>query len=945
MATLKNTTLLNTDTLTIPSGTTAQRPTAIYSTPGTYSWTAPAGVTSVDVLVVAGGGGGGGNLGGGGGAGGVVYQLAKAVTPGSSYTVTVGAGGQNTASGTQNGVRGINGGNSVFDNITANGGGGAGAGTTNTTGNGGGSGGGGSGYGSASGGSATQGSNGDARYGSAGGSGGGGSPAYGGGGGGGAGGAGSTAPSNNAGGGAGGAGVNISAFGRWFWAGGGGGGCYVTGNSGAGGSGGGGGGGSGGGANPAGWGDGTGYQTRPSSATVVALGGNTENSSTFTRGIGLGYSGGFNQYYIGEPATATSPAQQYVSGGHGGECTGSGGGGGTHQGWVGGNGGSGYVIIKWCNAGAMRYNTDYQVTEYFDGAIWRTIDKTQIAYSTGAEIYKIDNDIVHAWTSAGTHYFYPQYTGDLQLLVVGGGGSGGTSSSNCSAGGGGGGMVVETTHTVIGGNTYTITVGQPGLGGAPASDGVDNSFLGVSGTSSSFIGPNGVSPVYALFGGGGGAGQSRVNGKHGGSGGGGAHPNGNGGLGLQPGNPFMAAVDGTTTSTVTTTGGSANNSSPTWGGGGGGGALENGATGTSTGAQNQIACYGGGGRSTGILGEIKWFGGGGGGGSCSGSTYNSGTGGIGGGGSSWNLRAASHGVHNTGGGGGAGSYNGGGYNSGDGATGIVVVRYPAMEVTIGNSSSNPARSASQIKAYNPEARTGLYWITDGTSTQQIFCDMEHDGGGWMLVASNDARDTTIPAGTSRQSQSYELDRPNTSPGASGNALVGTVGIDPNGDYIVGGIINNLPFSQVRVWGWGFGSTNNTYRWPDNLGSWAKGIWGLTTTGSSRLLEVRPRRHVFVTGNTYGSNTQRNGYLGTLAISASAPWWILDAIKGDRNTGGYDANANQTTIGAAGVQSSVGNPTSGTYMGHGSGEGSGSYEGWYNGIDSASDCQGYTTWVR
>ena len=45
------------DYLKLPSGTTADRPIAIYRTPGTYTWVAPAGVNSVLVWVVGGGGG------------------------------------------------------------------------------------------------------------------------------------------------------------------------------------------------------------------------------------------------------------------------------------------------------------------------------------------------------------------------------------------------------------------------------------------------------------------------------------------------------------------------------------------------------------------------------------------------------------------------------------------------------------------------------------------------------------------------------------------------------------------------------------------------------------------------------------------------------------------------------------------------------------------------
>ena len=63
-----------------------------YTTPGTYSWTAPAGVTSVCVVCVGGGGSGGaGYYVGGGAGGGLAYKNNISVTPGSSYTVVVGA--------------------------------------------------------------------------------------------------------------------------------------------------------------------------------------------------------------------------------------------------------------------------------------------------------------------------------------------------------------------------------------------------------------------------------------------------------------------------------------------------------------------------------------------------------------------------------------------------------------------------------------------------------------------------------------------------------------------------------------------------------------------------------------------------------------------------------------------------------------------------------------
>jgi hypothetical protein len=89
----------------------------------TRSWTVPAGVASVDVLVVAGGGGGGSSNGccydaGAGGGGGVVVATGFAVTPGASVTVLTGQGGRGTYCG-----NGYDGGRSQFSTLLAIGGG------------------------------------------------------------------------------------------------------------------------------------------------------------------------------------------------------------------------------------------------------------------------------------------------------------------------------------------------------------------------------------------------------------------------------------------------------------------------------------------------------------------------------------------------------------------------------------------------------------------------------------------------------------------------------------------------------------------------------------------------------------------------------------------------------------------------------------------------------
>ena len=140
------------------TGTGAAQSIGSQTSPVTFTssgtWVAPAGVTSVTYLVVGGGGGGGAYIGGGGGGGGVLTGTLS-VKPGTSYAVTVGAGG---VGGITNTTAPTAGGNSAFGSIAATGGG-RGAyynGSVWTTGGDGGSGGGG-GLGTLAGGSGTSG--------------------------------------------------------------------------------------------------------------------------------------------------------------------------------------------------------------------------------------------------------------------------------------------------------------------------------------------------------------------------------------------------------------------------------------------------------------------------------------------------------------------------------------------------------------------------------------------------------------------------------------------------------------------------------------------------------------------------------------------------------------------------------------------------------------------
>lgn len=120
-----------------------------YNTPGTYSWIAPTNVTSISIVAI--GGGSAGIYGGAGG--GLGYKNNITVTPGTSYTVVVGAGGAGTTA-----YPGNPGGSSYITvggtNYGATGGGGSYTPGSSLNGDGGGSGGGQPGFGNGAGGGA-----------------------------------------------------------------------------------------------------------------------------------------------------------------------------------------------------------------------------------------------------------------------------------------------------------------------------------------------------------------------------------------------------------------------------------------------------------------------------------------------------------------------------------------------------------------------------------------------------------------------------------------------------------------------------------------------------------------------------------------------------------------------------------------------------------------------
>ncbi len=601
----------------------------VFTTIGNSTFIPPAGVTSVEYLVVAGGGGGGGIIGGGGGAGGFRNGTLAVTTQ--AYNVTVGAGGTGGAGNYIYSYSfGTAGGSSAFYDITSAGGAGApsyrSGGTTLVNGTAGGSGSGaaspetGEAYsnfggagntpstspsqGNSGGGGFSQNTLGNVRYG---------------GGGGGAGGIGENGSLTINRGGNGGAGLVSSITG------------FEVAYSGGG----------GGGAN------------------------NVNNATAGAGGIG----GGGNGSLISAGTDGTP-------------SSGGGGGGGgailTSGVWygAGGNGGSGIVVVRYPYSGpALRvdgssfFNSSVSVGTQASGATLHAAPSIRLFQSGGSggdSIYDIvDNGVayrVHKFTTVGSGTFTPPAgVTQVEYLVVGGGGSGGSGTLTSNLGGGGGGAGGFRTGTLaVSNQAYPVLVGAGGVTRY-------GDLISQNGSKSQFA------SINATGGGGGGIRNANQSGQNGGSGGG-SSALAVAGLGNAGG---YVPVEGY--------GGSVGGYGVNNGAGGGGGASA--AGGVVDVPTIGYAGPGGAGAASSITGTLIFYAGGGGGGvgdGQTGATRPAAPGGIGGGGSGglWSSAVDPQaGVNGTGGGGGgAGGLST--QNGGSGGSGIVVIRYPLYATTL-----------------------------------------------------------------------------------------------------------------------------------------------------------------------------------------------------------------------------------------------------------------------
>jgi hypothetical protein len=745
----KNLTINDTGYLQLPSGTSAQRSNYIvqtFTTTGTTSWICPTDVATVEVLVVAGGAGASGDYGGGGGAGGVIYNSAFSVTPGNSYTVTVGGGGPGTSGATN---LATNGSNSVFGSLTAIGGGRGGA-EGNHPGTSGGSGGGTS-YSGTSIGTGTSGQGNAGGYGNIG------SPNYPAGGGGGAGSSGGNAVAGSpAQGGAGGEGIPYSISGTLtYYAGGGGGGSETTGKGGPGGQGGG------------------------AGATAQSVGGAANTGSNGTANTGGGGGGGAGDNGIGGaggsgivvlrykqvktftsagsttwtvPSGVTNVEVLVVAGG--------GGGGGNATGGQTPQGGGG--------AGGLVYNPYFTVTP---GAVLNvTVGAGGAGGTTGSNagasggnslFGTSTNLITNGNLTSNTTGWTDPASGSEGTFVAGGSGVTITATNSsdpppciyqaitCTIG-----STYQVAATRVSGTASIVVNVANGInvnGGVGATNvlyftttatgTLANTFVATQTTHYIFLRINenttnavvmtGIS-VYDVtntilaIGGGSTSGQI---GTMGGSGGGSrsgtadsrAFSTGQGNLG-------GAALGGANSA------------------GGGGGA---GSAGTIGGAGQTVGGNGGAGIASNITGVTRYYAGGGGGGGY----YNAGGGGgvggggDGGGGSSGTTPGSNATANTGGGGGGAGSVNGG--SGGAGGSGIVIVSYNSVNSTLtqrpgmirNNSTSTYTRNTiDSFKHIQSSGSAGLSWsapdglvcLLDAGNTQSY----PGTGSTWFDISGN-----------------------------------------------------------------------------------------------------------------------------------------------------------------------------------------------------------------
>jgi len=310
-----------------------------------------------------------------------------------------------------------------------------------------------------------------------------------------------------------------------------------------------------------------------------------------------------------------------------------------------------------------------------------------VSSATGVTVTVSGNYCVVSFksTAAATTWTVPTGVTSADVLVVGGGGAGGTANNGAGGGGGGGQVSVQSNKSVSG----VVTI-QVGSGGSPGSN---SSTRGNDGGQSAFV----LSASDSITARGGSAGASVAVANVG-------TPSSNGFNG-GGGSTWASYATAGSTGVGGNRGGNANGDGYTadnqaaGGGGGSEGAGVN-ATPANGGA-------GGAGTANSFTGTSVTYGGGGGGAKRNSSAGSAGTA-SGGGGAGGKNTVGSNGDANTGGGGGGGGALGGPDSlGGSGGSGVVVVKYQPITITI---------TTITNKLFPRESTTASATVSSGSKT-------------------------------------------------------------------------------------------------------------------------------------------------------------------------------------------------------------------------------------
>ena len=220
----------------------------------------------------------------------------------------------------------------------------------------------------------------------------------------------------------------------------------------------------------------------------------------------------------------------------------------------------------------------------------------------------------------------------------------------------------------------------------------------------------------------------------------------------------------------------------------------------------------------------------------------------------------------------------------------------------GETKADSIPSCAALLAVTPKPKSGVFWVDanggDHSDAVQTWCEMELYGGGWTLVAANSKTSNLLPT----NGQGIKL----TTAGLAAKP-------DPHSDYVIGPQMTALKFTTALV---------------------------IAETGGKRIaITHAATTYPYVSP---GANTYKiiEDQPGKGVLTSVAKYFVLGCEEKDAND---DANNNQNTTGICITQGSSGDPSSGTYFGHGANEGS--YEGYYPQSGGAIDVDYYTTWVR